>query len=93
MFGTRKQLRAVLESLNAALKLADDTTESCKQATDLLDKANRVADDWERLHKDATQCKPAAVDPVPELTLPHCRWDQLGAPVLPPGAGVGTCCW
>jgi hypothetical protein len=72
MFGTRKQLRAALESLNAALKLADDATESCKHATDLLDKANRVAE--ERMYKDATQCKPAAVDPVPELTLPHCRW-------------------
>jgi hypothetical protein len=74
MFGKGKQLRAALESLNAALKLADDATESCKQATDLLDKANRVADDWQRMYKEATRAKTGPVNPVAELTVSHCRW-------------------
>jgi hypothetical protein len=74
MFGKRKQLRAALESLNTAIKLADDATESCQRAIALLDRANRVADDWERMYKEATRTKPVPVDPVPEFTLPHCLW-------------------
>lgn len=77
MFGreTKKLLQGTLQSLDDALKLADDANAQLGEAAAMLDKANRVAEDWERMYREATQSKPDPVYPPLEfLTSPGCRW-------------------
>lgn len=76
MFGreTKKLLRGALQSLDAALKLADDANAQLREATAMLDKANRVAEDWERMYREATQDRPAMVDPALDLNPLRSRW-------------------
>jgi len=78
MFGreTKKMLRGALQSLDAALKLTDDTNAQLREAIAVIDKANRVADDWERMCHEATQSKwyESVSGSNLQLDASYCKW-------------------
>lgn len=85
MFGrtTKKQLHEALRIANAsfeltdaAFNLVDVANEGNRQARELVDKANAMAEDWRRMYREATQSKPneAPHAQALELNPPHCSW-------------------